>query len=86
MTKPAGSRLLDRVRTTQNPYREEEQRPQKRQDSVGRNAHYPERQQNQPHKRISNQRQQGNRPAEHQQETPQEKSSHGQQPDGCTLR
>jgi hypothetical protein len=66
------------VRAAQNPDREEEQRPQKRQNSLHSDSHDPERQQNQPHKRISDQRQQGNRPAKHQQDTPQEESSHGQ--------
>jgi hypothetical protein len=66
------------VRAAQNPDRQQEQRPQKRQNSMYRNPHDSERQQNQPHKRVRYQRQQGNRPAKYQQQAPQEESSHRQ--------
>jgi hypothetical protein len=66
------------VRSAQNPHWEEEERPKKRQNAVHRDAYDPERQQDQPHEWIRNQRQQRNRPAKYQQQAPQEESSHDQ--------
>src|SRR5258708_39434954 len=44
------------VRAAQNPDWEEEQRPQKRQNSMHSDAHGPESHHNQPHKRITDSR------------------------------
>src|SRR5580704_19271949 len=77
VTKLQTASISNDVRAAQNSHWQQEQRPQKRQNSMHRDPHDPEWQQNQPHKGIGNQRQQGNRPAKHQQQAPQEESSHG---------
>src|SRR5258708_8477479 len=50
------------VRAPQNPDREEEQRPQKRQNSMHTNSHDPERHHNQPPKRTTAHPHQPNHP------------------------
>jgi hypothetical protein len=67
---------LQGPRPTHYPHREHDDRAQQSEHAVDGNAQDPERDQEDPHERVDNQRQQRERPAEHEQDTPQQELHH----------
>src|SRR5436305_6036308 len=72
--RPAGA--SGRFRAAEQAGRQEEQRLQKREDRLEGDPQQPERQRQEPDQGIEDQRQQGQRPADDEEEQPDEKLEH----------